>query len=127
MRGLIAALSAALCILATGNASLASDTVCDSHGCIKVSTFSTNIYNKLNKKVVGFAVLVGGWFPYYGGWARTSSDSPKTAMGGELDTNIASVSKVLTTIGVLQSMSAHKIKLDDKIWPYLYPDWRKHA
>jgi len=118
-------LLAAMAILTSGSASLASDTVCDPRGCISASKMAINIYHALKGKVVGYAIGVGGWFPYSGGWARTEADPPKTAMGGTLLTNVASVSKVLTTIGVLQSLSKHKLTLDDKIGPFLYPDWHK--
>jgi CubicO group peptidase (beta-lactamase class C family) len=118
-------LFASIGVLASGSVRLASDTVCDPRGCIAVSKFATNIYTALNGKVVGYAINVGGWFPYYGGWARTAADPPKTRMGGGLRTNVASVSKVLTTIGVLQSLSKNKLTLDAKILPYLYRDWPK--
>ena len=121
------ALLAAIVVFASGSVSRASDTVCDRHGCISKSKFAINLNNALNGKVVGYAVLVGGWFPYYGGLARTAADPPKTAThSGEL-MNVASVSKVLTAIGVLQSLSKHGLTLDSKIWPYLYPDWRTSA
>ena len=128
MRSALIGLLAAIAVIASGsNAGLAKvDTVCDPHGCVSTSKFATNIRNALNGKVVGYAILVGSLpLSHYGGWARTAADPPKTAMGGTLRTNVASVSKVLTTIGVLQSMSNHKLTLDDKIWPYLYPDWHE--
>jgi hypothetical protein len=118
-------LFACIAVLASGTASLASDTVCDPQGCIAVSKFTINLYHALDGKVVGYAINVGGFFPYYGGWARTAADPPRARMGGGLRMNVASVSKVLTTIGVLQSMSKHKLTLDDKISPFLYPDWPK--
>jgi|GEM_PF-5151143 len=69
-------------ILASGSASLASDTVCDPRGCISASKLAIKIYHALNGKVVGYVIGVGGWFPYSGGWARTAADPPKTAIGG---------------------------------------------
>jgi hypothetical protein len=124
--GLIALLVAVAAIVSGSSAGLAKfDTVCDPQGCVSPSKFAVNIYKALNGKVVGYAINVGGFFPYYGGWARTASDPPKTSMGGALRTNVASVSKVLTTIGVLQSLSKHSLTLDSKIWPYVYPDWHE--
>ena len=43
----------------------------------------------------------------------------------DLATNVASLSKVLTTIGVLQSLLNHNLTIDSTILPYLYPDWTK--
>src|SRR5215469_1739805 len=122
MHRLILGVLAGILTLASSTTGLADETVCDSHGCISPPKFATNIYNALNGKVVGFAISVGGWFPYVGGWARTEETPPKTAMGGEGRINVASVSKVLTAIAVLQSLSKHNLKLDNKIYPYIYPD-----
>jgi len=123
----IIALLAAIVVVASGSASRASDTVCDPHGCISKSKFSINLYNALNGKVVGYSIIVGRWFPYYGGLARTAADPPKTATFNRESMNVASVSKVLTAIGVLQSLSKNGLTLDSKIWPYLHTDWQAVA
>ena len=123
----IIALLVAIVFVANGSASRASDNVCDQHGCISKRKFTTNLKNALNGKVVGYSIIFGGGYPYYGGLARTATDPPKTATyNGEL-MNVASVTKVLTAIGVLASLSKHGLTLDSKIWPYLYPDWRAIA
>jgi len=45
------------------------------------------------------------------------------AISADLLTNVASLSKLLTTIGVLQSLAKNGLTIDSKIFPYLYPDW----
>ncbi len=44
-------------------------------------------------------------------------------MNTHLRMNIASVSKILTTIGALQSLAKHHLGIDDPISPYLWPNW----
>jgi len=100
-----------------------SDIVCDSLGCISLSKFSANIASALDTKVVGYVFYVGGQKPTFGGQARTAADSPAAAMSFDLLTNVASISKTLTTVGVLQSLANHNLTIDDNISPYLYPDW----
>lgn len=124
-RGL--ALLVALIAIGSANPARASDKACDHQGCISKSKFAINLYNALNGKVVGYSILVGGWFPYYGGLSRTAANPPKQKTFAAETMNVASVTKVLTGIGVVQSLSKHGLTLDDKIWPYLYPDWRASA
>ncbi len=45
-------------------------------------------------------------------------------MSTSIPTNVASVSKVLTTVAVLQSLAKHNISLDSFIAPYLWPSWK---
>jgi CubicO group peptidase (beta-lactamase class C family) len=61
------------------------------------------------------------------GKARTAADPPSLAMDTDVPTNIASLSKVLTTIGVLQSLAKHNLTIDSKISPFLPPDWTQGA
>jgi CubicO group peptidase (beta-lactamase class C family) len=44
-------------------------------------------------------------------------------MTPDLTTNVASVSKIVTTIGALQSLASKGLTLDDPIAPYVYSDW----
>jgi hypothetical protein len=106
-------------------ASLAADIACDATGCISISKLSQNITAKLHNQVVGFVSVVGDLPTVFQGQARTSADPPRTAMLPDLPTNVASVTKLITTIAVLKSMAKHGLTLDSKISPYLYRDWKQ--
>jgi hypothetical protein len=103
------------------------DIVCDELGCISLSKFRSNISNILNSKVVGYVAFIGetpfSFIDY--GLARTSADPPSLQMFPTLSINVASVSKVLTTIGVLQSLDRRGLTINAKISPFLYADWVK--
>jgi Beta-lactamase len=123
-------LCAALMVLtqaARPDAGVAADIACDPNGCISISALAKNITATLHNHVVGFVAIVGGLPAIFQGQARTAADPPKTAMLPDLPINIASVTKVLTTVAVLQSLDRHHLTLDTKIWPYLYKDWKRGA
>jgi hypothetical protein len=98
---------------------------CDSLGCISEAAFLQNISNALNGKVTGFAAVVGGLFIAQGGQARTSADPPSLAMDPTIPGNIASISKTLTAVAVLQLLAKDGLTIDSNILPYLYTDWHK--
>jgi len=104
-------------------------TVCDLLGCISESQFLTNISNLFANNVVGYVAIVDNMMPITGGLAQTSTDSPPSGvpMAADLPMNVASVSKIVTTIGVLQSLASISKTLDDPIFPYLYSDWQTNA
>ncbi len=108
------------------SATLNPDTVCDPSGCISLSKFSANIDSQLNGQAVGYVSMVGvrPIIVKYG-QARTSADPPALAWNTDVPMNIASLSKVLTTIAVLQALGKHKpaLTIDDKITSFLPPDW----
>jgi len=99
------------------------DIACDSESCISPRVFSANIRNYISNRVAGYVLIVGQLAPMTGGYARSQADPPVTQMSPDLVTNIASISKTLTTIGVLQSLARHGLTIDDRISPYLDPDW----
>jgi CubicO group peptidase (beta-lactamase class C family) len=103
-------------------------TACDPQGCISEASFRNNIVNAVSGQVVGYVVTVGELAPAFGGFARTSADPPSNtltslAMLPTESINVASVSKTLTAIGVLQSLTKHGISIDSSISPYIYTDW----
>jgi len=98
-------------------------TACDPQGCISEAKLSANICGTLANHVVGYACLVGGMRPGYGGQARTSSNPPALAMAPDLVTNIASVSKTMTATAILQLLAKKGLTIDTKISPYIYSDW----
>jgi len=99
---------------------------CDPQGCISESNFNKNIVSLLQASpgVVGYVVTVGGLPPVFGGNAVLS---PSAAMLPTDITNIASLSKMLTTFAVLKSLSNHNISVDASIFPYLYSNWQSVA
>jgi hypothetical protein len=106
------------------------DVACDIQGCISISKFSQNLSSLLANNVEGYVSIVGSQPPAFGGYARTAADAPSWLPGGiamlpDLPTNIASVSKTLTTIGVLRSLARHNISLDSPISPYLWSTWHQ--
>jgi hypothetical protein len=98
-------------------------TACDPEGCISEAKFSANICATLAKHVVGYSCLVGEVRPVSGGQARTASNPPIMAMSSDLLTDIASVSKTMTAVGVLQLLAKSGLTIEAKISPYIYPDW----
>lgn len=103
--------------------SKALDTVCNDNGCVSLKQFSANLDSALDGSV-GYVTTVGALAVVSkGGLARTTADAPSRPMDTDLPTNVASISKVITTIGVLQSLANHNLTIDDEIAPFLPPDW----
>lgn len=100
-------------------------TACDAQGCISEAKLSANIGDALANKVVGYAYLVGGVRPGFGGQARTNTNPPALAMAPDLVTNIASVSKTMTAVAVVQLLTKAKLTPDTKISDYIYSDWKQ--
>jgi hypothetical protein len=102
------------------------DTACDQNGCISVSAFAQGIANALAGQVEGYEVKVGASAALGGGFAQSKRDASPNgiAMSSSVPANIASVSKVITTIAALQTLARHQISIDSKIAPYLWPDWQ---
>lgn len=80
-------------------------TACDTKGCISEAKLANNICNTLANHVVGYSCLVGGMRPISGGLARTNTNPPSLAMSSDLPTNIASVSKTMTAVAILQLLA----------------------
>src|SRR5271170_1579394 len=100
-------------------------TACDPQGCISEAKLSADICGALANRVVGYSCLVGEMRPLYGGLARTSANPPSLSMTPGLATNIASVSKTMTAIAILQLLAKDGLTIDARISPYIYPDWRQ--
>jgi hypothetical protein len=116
--------SQCLATVMIGNAQ-ADITACDSQGCISEAKLSANICGTLANHVVGYSCLVGGIRPGFGGQARTGSNPPSLAMSSDLVTDIASVSKTMTAVAILQLLAKAGQTIDTKISPYIYPDWKQ--
>jgi CubicO group peptidase (beta-lactamase class C family) len=98
-------------------------TACDPLGCISEAKFMANINNSLANNTVGYSALVGNMRPNFAGLARTDTDPPSLAMAPNLVMQLASVSKNLTTIAILQLLAQDGLTVDTKISPYIYSDW----
>ena len=103
----------------------AGEVVCDDRACLDLVLLRQNLVSGLQDKVEGYAVIVGDLPPAFGGLAQTSSDAPPrgVAMTPQRSSNVASLSKVLTTVALLQALERRKLTIDHKIAPFLYPDW----
>ena len=103
----------------------AGEVVCDVRSCLDLGLLKQNLVSGLKDKVEGYALIVGDLPPAFGGLAQTSSDAPPhgVAMTPQSLSNVASLSKVLTTVALLQALERRKLTIDSKIAPFLYPDW----
>jgi hypothetical protein len=107
---------------------------CVPNGCVSEAEICANIANSLEYPpvnpgallqwpVVGYVCIVGGLPPVYAGVARTASDPPATPMSPDEMTNIASVSKILTAVAILQLLTANGVAINTPIANYIYKDW----
>jgi hypothetical protein len=100
-------------------------TACDSQGCISEAKLQNNICGTLANHVVGYSCLVGALRPVSGGLARTAVNPPSTPMSPSLVTDIASVSKTMTAVGIIQLLHRDDLTIDAKISSYIYSDWKQ--
>ncbi len=119
VRSLLAALL--LVVISCWPAS-ANDVVCDNNGCVNLNTFLAKIASILDQKVAGYVIIVGNLPPLSGGRARRDVDQPGLDMSPDLTMNIASVSKTLTAVAILQLLTKNGLTPDAKISPYIYGD-----
>jgi len=92
---------------------------------VSLSRLAHSIDTQLRGTAVGYVALVGQPHVVASGLARTAADPPKLVMGPDVIVNVASVGKMFTTIGVLQSLARHHRSIDSRISPFLPPDWVK--
>src|SRR5208283_4084390 len=88
----------------------AGEVVCDDRACLDLVLLRQNLVSGLQDKVEGYAVIVGDLPPAFGGLAQTSSDAPPhgVAMTPQRSSNVASLSKVLTTVALLQALARRR-------------------
>jgi CubicO group peptidase (beta-lactamase class C family) len=101
------------------------DRACTPHACISLSRLASSIDTQLEGKVAGYVALIGTSIVVSSGFARTTADPPKLAMGPDVMVNVLSVGKMFTTIAVLRSLARHHLSTGSRIWPFLPPDWVK--
>jgi len=89
----------------------------------------SGIRQKLDGKCVGYGVVISyrnnTEFRYDAGLARTAANPPQEDFSVYRRTNLASVSKTLTAVGVIQLLTAHGLSIDAPIAPYLPSDWQR--
>jgi Beta-lactamase len=121
-------LLAALLLFVLGSfAARAGEVVCDDRACLDLDLLKKSLVSGLKDKVEGYVVIVGGLAPAFGGLAQTATDAPPNgvAMTPQRLSNVASLSKVLTTVALLQALERRNLTIDQKIAPFLFPDWAK--
>lgn len=93
-----------------------------------LDTFEDNLVAAVGAQPVGWAYTIGqqGQLARSGadGWARGPVDG-SLPMTIDKKINVASVSKFLTAVAVLQLLDRRKLDLDDKIAPWLPMTWPK--
>ncbi|MBD0254364.1 MAG: serine hydrolase [Cytophagales bacterium] len=87
------------------------------------------IRQKLDNKCVGYGVVISyrgnPEFHYAAGLARTAVNAPQQEFSVHRRTNLASVSKTLTAIGVVKLLTTKGLSIDAAIGPYLPSDWKR--
>jgi hypothetical protein len=121
--------AALLLVLICCRSARANDVVCDNNGCLNLNTFLANIASILDKNVAGYVIIVGYLPPVSGGVPIRYVDGPPydPPMTPDLTMNVASVSKTLTAVAILQLLTKNGLTPDANIEPYLYYDWRLEA
>jgi len=108
------------------------DTVCNDKGvCTSLKAFGNSVEQQMTAaNAVGWAWAVSGpGLANTGasGMARTAADSPERPFDQDTTLDVASVSKVITGVAVLQALHQTGHTVDTKISGYLPPDWKPGA
>jgi hypothetical protein len=98
---------------------------CDESGCISQARFAAALCGGLEGVVAGYACRVGDRPPISGGVARTDDDPPRLAFSSAVRINVASLTKIATTVLLLRLLEENGLTEEARIAPFLYPDWRR--
>jgi D-alanyl-D-alanine carboxypeptidase len=93
---------------------------------LNVTEMAQLIADSLEPNSVGYAATIvhdGFSVGTSGGLRRTAANSPQADASSTARTNVASVSKLMTAIGVMRWVEEKGISLDTKIGPYLPTGW----
>ncbi|MBR9921517.1 MAG: beta-lactamase family protein [Bacteroidetes bacterium] len=103
------------------------DELCEGTDCFSIESFAENLDSRLSSTTLGYSYAI-----YYeqtlqkwghGGQARRSQDGNVFDVDAiQVDMNVASCAKSITTIATLQVLEANSIPVTAKIVDYL-PDW----
>lgn len=89
----------------------------------------SGIRQKLDGKCVGYGVVISyrgnNEFRYDTGLARTATNPPQQDFSVYRRTNLASVSKTLTAVGVVKLLTGKGLSIDTPIGAYLPSDWQR--
>jgi D-alanyl-D-alanine carboxypeptidase len=94
-----------------------------------VREFETQIHGRMDDNAVGFSYAINfqkqlfiadGW-----GLKRTEDDFGPAWHDGYTRMNIASISKTLTAVAVLQLLEKNGLSINDPVGPWLPDDWEK--
>jgi hypothetical protein len=110
----------------TGAPGPGTDIVCDPWGCVSLARLSYNLVQILQNNVTGYVVKIGDLPTAAGGLAHTMTDPPQANITENQPMNIASVSKTITAIAIMQLLGKNQLTIDAQIWPFLYPDWNQN-
>jgi CubicO group peptidase (beta-lactamase class C family) len=87
------------------------------------------IRKTLDSRCVGYGVVIsyGGnlEFRHDAGLSRTASDAPQQDFSAFRRTNLASVSKPLTAMGVIKALTTNKLTINDTVARFLPSDWTR--
>jgi CubicO group peptidase (beta-lactamase class C family) len=101
--------------------------ICRGDSCLTLQSLSTKLQQDLDGKCNKYAfVLYHGLahVSHAAGKRRTSADPPEQDFTEDYRYNPASVTKVITGVGVLQLLAKKGISIEEKIWKYLPADWQ---
>ena len=102
---------------------------CVGDECLNLPVFSQNIQNQLDGNVVGYQLVVGHGLwndTVAAGEARTATDGA-AEMSFDHNFNLASVSKTITAVAVMQSLEANSLTANSPIGPHLPATWARGA
>lgn len=107
---------------------------CTDPDCVAINRVGKQIDNTMLANSVGFGYAIYS-FPNgkvlkriaSGGLRRAAADGKDDPYDTGKIQQIASLSKMLTTLGVMHLLEEKKISLDSSIDPYLPPDWQRGA
>ncbi|MCH8904851.1 MAG: serine hydrolase, partial [Bacteroidetes bacterium] len=103
------------------------DELCNGDDCFSIDLFIANLEDEVANKCVGyaFAVFAEGDLQGVrsGGFSRTSADLPELKFAPTKRVTVASVSKTITAIGVLQLLEKNSLSITAKIYHQLPSDW----
>ena len=95
---------------------------------LDTNAFGAALYKKLNNQSTGFVIQVrlpnNKSYSWSSDWAKTPAQG-KVAWDGETRMHVASVSKLLTAIGVARALEMRGLGFDTKIEPYLPAYWKR--
>ena len=120
-----------LCVLpitACGGGNEGSTFVCikGAGSCFDTALFESNLVAEVSGKTVGFAYAISSGESYYSsgsqGYSRTAADGAQL-MGSDQRMNIASITKTITAIAVLQVLDDLGAGLDNSISFFLPSHW----